>query len=68
FISAASSTRRDFFENARAIVRNFSATVNARCEDELFCPGLETRGAVRGFPAMLEAAAAMGARLAAGRA
>ncbi|MDD5556635.1 MAG: flavodoxin family protein [bacterium] len=66
FICVAASERRDFFENARAVVRHFCATVRARCVEELFCGGLEAKGAVRGRPEALRRAREIGRRLAGG--
>lgn len=58
---AAEATRRDdFFANARSVVRNFFATVDAEYAGELFCPGLEGKGAVSEHPEFLERARKIG--------
>lgn len=46
FICVSASDRNDFFENANFVVRNFFATVGARCDDTLFVPGVENKGDV----------------------
>ena len=46
FISVESSTRQDFFENAKSIIKNFFATIGASYAEELFCPGVEKKGDV----------------------
>jgi len=46
FISVEASTRRDFFENAKSIIRNFFATINAGYDGELFVTGVDEKGRV----------------------
>jgi hypothetical protein len=46
FICVSASTRKDFFENAKSIVKNFFAAVGAVYEEELLCSGLDKKGAV----------------------
>jgi hypothetical protein len=67
FICVASEARRDFFENARAIVKNWCATVRARYQGELFCPGVDAKGGVRQRPDCMREAYELGRRLVAGR-
>lgn len=43
FISVEGSNRKDFFENAKAITKNFFAVINAIYKYELFCPGVEDK-------------------------
>ena len=64
FICAEATERKDFFENARAIVKNFFATISAGYENELFCPGVDKKGSVLEKPDMLEKAFEMGRKLA----
>jgi multimeric flavodoxin WrbA len=65
FIACSAGDRRDFFENARQVVRNWAATAHARLCEELYCPGVEEKGSVAGRPGVLRAARALGKRLAA---
>lgn len=44
FLCTAASHRKDFFENARFIIRNFFFSINVKYEKELFCPGVDRRG------------------------
>ncbi len=46
FICVSAAGRNDFFENAGFVTRNFFATIGADCEDMLFVPGVEGKGAV----------------------
>ena len=68
FISVEASNREDFFHNARAIVRNLFATVNAEYKEELFCPGLDKKGAILKHPEFLKKAFELGERIASWRA
>lgn len=64
FISVGASSRRDFFDNAKSIVKNLCATINARYSDELFCPGVDEKGSVRAHPDCMREAYEAGRRLA----
>ncbi|MEK6732213.1 MAG: flavodoxin family protein [Candidatus Omnitrophota bacterium] len=44
FICVEASSRKDFLGNARSIVRNFFAVINAGYKYELFCQGIEGKG------------------------
>ena len=46
FICIEASTRKDFFENAKSIVKNFFTVVGAAYKEELLCSGLDKKGAV----------------------
>ena len=63
FISVEGSNRKDFFENSRAIVRNFFATINVGYKYELFCPTIEARGDILKHPGYLKKAFDIGAKL-----
>jgi multimeric flavodoxin WrbA len=65
FISVEASNREDFFQNAKAIIRNFFALINVRYTGELFCPGMEEKGAVLASPEKIERAVTLGVNLAA---
>lgn len=47
FICIEASTRKNFFENAKSIVKNFFATIGASYEKELLCSGVDKKGAVK---------------------
>jgi multimeric flavodoxin WrbA len=47
FLSAAASTTRKQFIDARKVVRNLFATLDIEYAGELFCGGFEDKGAVR---------------------
>lgn len=47
FLSAAASGKKEFFSRARKIVRAFFVTIDAEYAGELFCHGLEKKGAVK---------------------
>lgn len=56
FISIEASKRDDFFNNAKSIVKNFFATVDADYKDELFCQGIEKKGDIlKNAPALNKA-------------
>ena len=63
FISLEGSVRKDFFENAKTIVKNFFATINTVYKDELFCQGIEEKASILKHRGYLKKAFAMGARL-----
>lgn len=63
FICTSAAHRKDFFQNARSIVRNLFQVINAQYIGELFCPGLEKKGEVKKYPGLLECAYAMGKKI-----
>lgn len=63
FVSVEASDRKDFFDNARSIVRNFFAVINAKYTGELLCPGIDEKGAVLKYPDILKKAFELGRRL-----
>lgn len=63
FISLEGSRRKDFFENAKSIVRNFFATINVSYEGELFCPAIEEKGDILKHPGYLKKAFQLGAEI-----
>lgn len=65
FLAVEASDREDFFDSARAVTRNFFATIGARWQGEVLCPGLESAGDILVRPECLEAAFQLGRRLAA---
>lgn len=64
FISVAASRRKDFFNNAKSIVKNFFAIVNAVYKEKLFCSGVEKKGDVFNHKDCLKQAYELGQKLA----
>ena len=60
FISVEGSTRKDFFDNAKSIVKNLFATIDAEYSEELFCPGVDEKASVLKHPDFLKKAFALG--------
>jgi len=60
FISVEASTRQDFFDNAKAIIKNLFATINADYEDELFCAGVDEKESILKYPNALKKAFEIG--------
>ena len=60
FISVAGSRRKDFFDNARAVVRAFFATLDVEYSGELLCGGIERKADVDGKKELLDKAFALG--------
>jgi len=63
FISVEGSTRKDFFENSRAVAKNFFATINVAYKYELFCPSIEAKGDILKHSDCLKNAFNVGAKL-----
>ena len=63
FVCVSAAQREDFYNNARSIARHFFATINVECKEELFCPGVDKKGAVLERKEYLEQAYEMGKRL-----
>jgi multimeric flavodoxin WrbA len=64
FISVEGSRRKDFFQNAKSIVRNFFATINVAYKYELFCHGIDAKGHILERPECLKKAFDIGIKLA----
>ena len=62
-ILVEASRRESFFENAKAIVKNLFATIEADYTKELFCPGLEGKGDVLKHQDLLQKAFKLGEEL-----
>lgn len=67
FISVEASRRKDFFDNAKSIVKNLFVTINAEYNEELFCPGVDEKAIVLTHPDFLEQAYELGVRIAGGK-
>ena len=63
FISVEGSKRNDFFENAKSIIKNLFATINADYKGELFCSGVDEKEGILNHPGCLKKAFELGARL-----
>lgn len=63
FISVEATTRKDFFDNAKAIVKNFFATIDTAYSGELFCPGIDEKAKILGHPDILKEAFELGQRV-----
>jgi multimeric flavodoxin WrbA len=50
FISVAGTDRKDFFDNSKAIVKNFFVTIGTSYRYEIFCPLTDEKGAVNHRP------------------
>ena len=66
FISVEASTRKDFFDGAKSIVKNFFVTIGTDYEEELFCSGVEEKGSILKYPCVLKKAFELGERIASG--
>ncbi len=60
FISVEASRRQDFFDNAKAIVKNLFAAINADYEEELFCSGVDGKEGILKYPNALKKAFEIG--------
>ena len=63
FICVEASTRKDFFDNARSIVKNLFATINADYQEELLCPGVDEKASILKYPDILQRAFDLGQRI-----
>lgn len=63
FISVQGSNRKDFFDNARSIVKNFFITINADYKEDFFCFGIDEKDAILKHPELLENAFRIGEKL-----
>ncbi len=66
FICVAGSDKKDFFDNAKMIVKNLFVTINVNYKGELFCPGVDEKGDVLKHPDCLEKAYRLGQKIANG--
>lgn len=63
FISVEGSKRNDFFENAKRIVKNLFATIDAEYQGELFCSGMNDKAGILKHAGCLKKAFELGARI-----
>ncbi len=66
FICVEASTREDFFDSARSIVKNLFAAINADYGEELLCPDVDEKGSVLKHPEVLKKAFKLGQRIVSG--
>ena len=60
FISVAGSYRKDYFENARSIIKVLFATLDIEYDGELFCGGIEKIAGIDQDEKVLNKAYALG--------
>ena len=60
FVSVEGSDRKDFFENAKSIVKNLFATINVDYVEELFCSNIDEKASILKHPACLKRAFELG--------
>ena len=63
FISVEASHRKDFFYNARSIVKNFFVTIDVNYQEELFVSGVDQKGSILNYPDVLEQAFSLGEKI-----
>jgi multimeric flavodoxin WrbA len=63
FICAAASDRKDFFDNSKAIVRHFFATINVEPVGEIYCTGVDWKGDALKHPEHIEKAFKLGEKI-----
>lgn len=60
FIAVAASERQDFFENAKAVVKNLFAALNIEYKKELYFTGIDAKAGILKHPDLLRAACELG--------
>jgi len=63
-ILVEASTRKEFLENGKSIVRNLFATIGIEYKGELFCQGIDSKGEIQKHPDLLNKALELGKKLA----
>lgn len=66
FICVEAGLQKDFFDNAKSIVRYFFVITGISYKEEAFYPGLDKKGSVLEHPEYLESAFELGRKMAAG--
>ncbi len=56
FLCVEASERKDFFHNAKSIVRNYFATIDVDYAGELFCSGVGEKGSIKNHPDFMKKA------------
>lgn len=63
FIAVEASEREDFFDNAKAIVKNFFAVIDAKYSGEVLCKGVESKGDVLRKEECIKSAFSLGEKI-----
>ena len=63
FVCVEASNREDFFDNAKSIVKNLFATIDADYKEELLCPGVDEKAKILKHPDVLKKAFELGERI-----
>lgn len=60
FVSVEASDRQDFFNNAKAIVKNLFSVINVDYSEELLCTNIDDMGSILKHPGCMERAFQLG--------
>lgn len=60
FLCVEASKRKDFFNNAKSIIRNYFATIDVDYAGELFCSGAGEKGSIKTHPDVMKKAFELG--------
>lgn len=60
FLSVEGADRQDFFDNAKAVIKNFFVTVGAVYKYELLCPLVDDKGDIMKYPNCIKRAEEIG--------
>lgn len=60
FVSVEASTRKDSFDNAKAIVKNLFATINTRYKGDILCSDINEKADILKHPSALKEALKLG--------
>ena len=63
FVSVAATSRTDFFENAKTVVKHFFSVTNIEYKEELYCTGFDEKGSVLKSAETLKKALKLGEKL-----
>jgi len=62
-LCASGTERRDFFENAKKIIKIFFAVLDIEYAGDIYCGGIDKKGKIKGMKGVLKKAGLFGARL-----
>jgi len=63
FICVQASKKKKFFNNAKAIVKNFFSVIDVIYKEELFCSDIDYKGEILKYPEFLEESFELGKRI-----
>ncbi|MEW5759050.1 MAG: flavodoxin family protein [Candidatus Omnitrophota bacterium] len=63
FVSCSAAERKDFFSNAKAIIKNFFATISVEYKYEFFCGGIDKKGDILEHSDIIKKAFDLGKRI-----